>query len=759
MKYTAAHWGTYTFEPGDADLRPLADDPMPSRVGRGWVSAATDPDVRVMAPVARKGWLAGDRGAARCDDSFVELPWERAIDLVAGEVGRVRSDFGNQAIFGGSYGWSSAGRFHHAQGQMRRLLALAGGYTSSCETYSHAAAEVLFPHILGMSNRAFQDQMTSLPLVAEHCELLLAFGGISTRTAQITSAGTSSHGIGSWLDQLHAAGVRVLSIAPERGEARDWLAIRPGTDTALILALIHRVVARKCEDREFLERCTSGWADLKAYILGESDGVPKSPEWAAEICDIPAATIARLAGTLTRKRSMISMAWGLQRADHGEQPIWAGLALAAVLGQIGRPGSGYAFGYGSVTPVGRPVKWLPWPSLPKVPNPVQDFIPVARIADALLTPDAPYDYNGQTRHYPDLKLVWWSGGNPFHHHQDLFRLERAWTRPETVIVSEHSWTATARRADLVLPATTPLERDDLMMNRRDPALIYMSRFREPMGKARDDFDFCADIAEALGVRETFTERRDAEGWLRHLWAEATAVGGSHGIDLPDFDRFRAEGRFDLPDAREMRVAFEDFVADPDANPLGSESGRLTLANNGIAGMNYADCPGHPVWLPPVEGGPLPAGAFHLVSGQPATRLHGQNDPGSESRASKIQGREKCTLHPDAAARIGASEGDILRLHNERGACLCAVVISDGIRPDCLSLPTGAWFDPQPVAGERLDVHGNPNVLTRDKGCSALSQGNIAHSCVVYAEKWAGPLPALTIDKPPRIGGWIGMTSD
>ncbi|MEO0914868.1 MAG: molybdopterin-dependent oxidoreductase, partial [Pseudomonadota bacterium] len=223
--------------------------------------------------------------------------------------------------------------------------------------------------------------MTSLLLVADHCEMMLCFGGISTRTAQISPAGTSSHKVGAWLARLEDAGVRVLSIAPERGEAREWLATRPGTDTALILALIHCIVAAGREDRAFLSRCTSGWEALKAYVMGEADGVAKSANWAQGICDIPAPVIEELAETLAEKRSMISMAWGLQRADHGEQPIWAGLALAAVLGQIGQPGTGYSFGYGSVTAVGRPVRWIPWPSLPKLRNAVEDFIPVARIAD------------------------------------------------------------------------------------------------------------------------------------------------------------------------------------------------------------------------------------------------------------------------------------------------------------------------------------------------------------------------------------------
>jgi biotin/methionine sulfoxide reductase len=752
MKYTAAHWGAYQFAGDAATLEPLPDDPAPSRVGRGWQSASLNRDARILAPVARKGWLEGDKGAARCTDSFVEISWEKAIELAAGELQRVHADHGPQAVFGGSYGWSSAGRFHHAQSQMRRMLALSGGFTTARETYSHAAAEVLFPHILGLRIGAFQDDMPAMPLVTEHCEILLAFGGISSRTAQITSAGTSRHEVGGWVKALQDKGCRVITIGPEKGEALgEWWPIRPGTDVALLLALTYEITAAGREDRTFLARCTSGWAPFRAYLMGETDGVAKSAAWAAPICDLPEARIKALALALPGARSLVSLAWGLQRAHRGEQPLMAGLlALACVLGQIGQPGTGYAFGYGSLTSVGRASKLMPWPSLPRVPNPVSDFIPVARIADALLHPGKPYAYNGQTRAYPDLKLVWWCGGNPFHHHQDLGRLEEAWTRPETVIVNEHHWTSTARRADLVLPATTALERDDLMMNRRDPVLLYMSQNHAPLGLARDDYDVFADIAEALGERQCFTEGRDAQGWLRHLWGGAQAVAQSKGFALPDFDSFRAMGRFDVPEPEEARYAFKSFVADPEAAPLATESGKLTITNAKIAAMELADCPGHATWLPAVEGATLEPGELHLISGQPSTRLHGQNDQGDTSLGSKIQGREVAALHPETAAAIGVNEGDVMKLWNARGACLFAVQFNADMRTDCASLPTGAWYDPQMIDGALVEVHGNPNALTRDEGCSSLSQGNMAHTCVVRAAKWDKALPSLTINTPPRI---------
>ncbi|MEM9585283.1 MAG: molybdopterin-dependent oxidoreductase [Pseudomonadota bacterium] len=752
MKFTSSHWGTYQLD-GPDGIKPIDDDPRPSRIGKGWVSAATDRSSRILTPVARRGWLEGDNGRNRNDDSFVELTWEAASALVAQSLDSVRRKHGNSSIFGGSYGWASTGRFHHAQSQLRRFLNLTGGYVGSRETYSHAAAEVLFPHILGLSNRAFQDQMTSLSLVGEHCEFLLAFGGISERTAQISSSGVARHDIGLAVSRLHERGGDILNVSPCKSDlpSADWLSIRPGTDTALMLALAYDIVANGGADETFLERCTSGWPEWRAYILGQNDGIPKTPQWAAAICDVPVDRIKDIAGKLVSQRSMIAVNWGMQRAQHGEQTIWAALGLACVVGQIGRPGTGFAFGYGSTTHVGRSSRLINWPSLPQGQNQVTDYIPVARVADMLTSPGGPYQYDGQSRSYPDIRLVYWCGGNPFHHHQDLNRLAQAWTRPETVIVHDHTWTATARRADIVLPSTTPLERADLMMNRRDPSIFYMSPLHAPIGGAKDDFDIFRGIAEKMGLADAFTERRNAEQWLQKLWLNARRVAQDAGFDLPEYEAFKEDGRFDVPDASEERIAFAAFIADPNQAALATETGKITICNETIEGFAAQGCPGHPTWLQPQES-LLNAeeGQLHLISNQPDTRLHGQNDRGAEALADKIDGREPAYLHPAAAEQRGLSSGDIIRVWNGRGACLAGVRLDADMREDCIILPTGAWFDPQTVDGKPLEVHGNPNVLTIDRGCSELSQGNMAHTCLVRVAKWSGPLPALTIDQPPNI---------
>lgn len=752
MKYTAAHWGAYQFNEKQG-LHPFSSDPSPSRIGQGWWSAANDTNSRILNPAIRKGWLEGDKGQSRNEDCFVEVDWDEALDLAANEIRRVKQTYGNRAIFGGSYGWASTGRFHHAQSQLKRFLNLAGGFVSQRTTYSDAAAEILYPYILGLTNGAFRDDMCSMDLVAEKAELLLAFGGISPRTAQITSSGTSYHEVTGWLEKLEANAVEVVSVSPMKSDLpqAEWVSIRPGTDTALILALTCEIVSRNQHDRNFIEKYTSGWKEFEAYLLGHEDGIVKSAQWASNICDVPSDTILHLTDRLLTKPSMMTFAWALQRADHGEQPLWAGLALATVLGHIGKPGLGYGFGYGSTTPVGRPRKLIPWPSFPQGRNAVTDYIPVARIADMLLNPNETYTFDGERRKYPDTKLVYWAGGNPFHHHQDLHNFETAWRRPETVIVNDHSWTATARRADIVLPCTTPLEREDIMINRRDPRLIFMSRLMLPMGASLNDFEIFKRLAQRLGFEDAFTERRTENDWLEWLWTGSREIAQQHGFDLPDFEAFIEVGVFHIPDAEQHRYPFKDFIKNPAGAPLNTETGKFTLSNKRIGAMALKDCPHHPAWLEPVEWlGKPGAGQLHLISGQPNTRLHAQNDRGSASLEEKIKQREAAFLHPDTAKALGLKAKDIIRIYNDRGACLAGLRVTEEIRTDCISLPTGAWYDPQVVDGETLEVHGNPNVLTIDKGCSGLSQGNIAHTALVSVEKWEKPLPPLTIDKPPKF---------
>ncbi|HUN53392.1 MAG TPA: molybdopterin-dependent oxidoreductase, partial [Candidatus Sulfotelmatobacter sp.] len=489
-------------------------------------------------------------------------------------------------------------------------------------------------------------------------------------------------------------------------------------------------------------------AEFEAYLLGRNDGQPKDARWAAAITGVDAGTIAALARRLAGRRTLVAVSHSLQRAEHGEQPVWMGAVLAALLGQIGLPGGGYNYALGALAHVGRRTNAVPTVALPQGRNTVREFIPVARVADMLLHPGERFEYNGAKLNYPDVSLVYWAGGNPFHHHQDLNRLRRAFARVDTLVVHEIAWTATARHADIVLPCTMTLEREDIGSTATDPLMVAMHRIAEPFGEARDDYAIFAALAERLGKAEAFTEGRSARAWLRHLYGEVQRALAAKGLPAPDFEEFWQAGELVLPQGPDDGGILRAFRDDPDGGRLPTPSGKIEIFSAAIAAFGYDDCPGHPAWLPPAET-PDERHPLHLIANQPATRLHSQFDFGGHSGAAKHRGREVVRIHPIDAARRGIADGDIVRLHNERGACLAAAKVTDEIRPGVLQLPTGAWYDPADPAEEKpLCVHGNPNVLTRDIGTSRLAQGCTGQLTTVEIERFAGNLPPIQAYDPP-----------
>ena len=754
-----SHWGAFEAVVRDGRLestRPPADDPSPTPIVDGIAGAVTS-DARIRTPVVRRGWLEHGPGATsrrRGADEFVAVSWDRALDLVAGELDRVRRDHGNAAIFGGSYGWSSAGRFHHAKTQLARLLNLLGGFTGQISNYSFAAADAVLPHVLG-DPRPGGGHVTSWDVLADHTRLWVAFGGLPAKNTQVEGGGTLRHGYEGNLRAVRRAGARFVTVSPVRDDApsyldSQWVPVRPGTDTALMLGIAFALVEAGRHDEDFLRRYCTGWERVRDYLLGATDGTPKSPDWAAGICGVPEPTIRALADTMARHRTMLSATWSLQRADHGEQPYWMLITLAAMLGQIGLPGGGFGFAYGCEDGIGNTRYPFAAPELPRGVNPVTTAIPVARISDMLLHPGEPYEFAGRTRTYPDVRLVYWAGGNPFHHHQDLNRLVEAWRRPETVVVNEIWWTATARRADIVLPATSTLERNDIAASSRDAHLVAMKRAIAPLHDARHDHEIFAGIAERLGVGTAFTEGRDELGWLRRLYDDFRARAARHVDPLPEFDAFWSAGRVRVwPGGR--TVLLGDFRADPDAHPLRTPSGRIELFSEVVAGFGYAETPGHAVWVPPREWRESRRYPLHLLSNQPATRLHSQLDMAGVSAESKIDGREPCRLNPRDAHARGIAPGDTVRIYNDRGACLAGAVLDDALMPGVVQLSTGAWFAPaDPALAGSLDLHGNPNVLTPDRGTSRLGQGPSAHSALVEVERVCGSAPPADAFRPPEI---------
>ncbi|MCS0623363.1 molybdopterin guanine dinucleotide-containing S/N-oxide reductase [Enterobacter asburiae] len=719
---------------------------------------------RVRWPMVRKGFLASpDKPQGiRGQDEFVRVSWDDALALIHAQHKRIRDSYGPSSIFAGSYGWRSNGVLHKASTLLQRYMSLAGGYTGHLGDYSTGAAQAIMPYVVG-GNEVYQQQ-TSWPLVLAHTDVVVLWSANPLNTLKIAWNASDEQGIG-YFDALRKSGKRIICIDPMRSETMDffgdsaeWIAPHMGTDVAMMLGIAHTLVENGWHDVEFLTRCTTGFDKFAHYLTGRSDGVAKTAEWAAEICGVPADKLRELAAFFHKNTTMLMSGWGMQRQQFGEQKHWMLVTLAAMLGQIGTPGGGFGLSYHFANG-GNPTRKAA--VLASLQGSVQggvdavDKIPVARIVEALENPGGFYQHNGLDRHFPDIKFVWWAGGSNFTHHQDTNRLIRAWQKPELVVISECFWTGSAKHADIVLPATTSFERNDLTMtgDYSNQHMVPMKRVVAPRDEARDDFDVFAELSELweAGGRERFTEGKSDLQWLESFYQIAGQRGAAQGVTLPPFAEFwEANQLVEMPESEQNAkfVRFADFRRDPESHPLKTESGKIVIYSERISSFGYADCPPHPMWLEPDEwhGNSQPE-QLQVLSAHPAHRLHSQLNYTSLREQYSVAGREPITLNTlDAKAR-GIADGDVVRVWNSRGQVLAGAVVSDGIKPGVICIHQGAWPDLEPAEGG-ICKNGAVNVLTKDLPSSKLGNGCAGNTALAWVEKYQGPELTLTAFDPP-----------
>ena len=757
--FVSTHWGTYETSKNNQNnikINKWSKDPNPSDFGLGFLDAATS-DLRINQPHIRKEWLKDrhNKKNLRGLDEFVPVSWEEAIDLTASELQNVKKEFGNSSIYAGSYGWASAGRFHHAKSQLNRFFNLFGGFSSSFQSYSYAAAQTLLPHIVGHDLYSFLDEHNTWNTLEKECDLILMFGGMPLKNSQVSAGGVGKHTTEKELRKCVNAGTKFINISPNASDAAKFLnakqiSIIPNTDTALMLSLAYILITSNNYDQKFIEEYTNGFNEFKSYVLGEKNNKPCTPEWASSITSIPVETIKWLAKEISAKKTMISISWSLQRASAGEQPLWMGITLASMLGHIGTEGGGIGFGYSSVNSTGDVFKKIPWKSLPQGNNKIRDFIPVARITDMLEKPNELFQYDGRKLKYPNIKLIYWAGGNPFHHHQDLNRLVKAWQKPKTIIVNEIWWNAQARHADIIFPANTALERNDIMLNPRDPTIIANKKTISSVGESKSDYEIFSSLANKLGFENLFTENKSELDWLKYLWNESIKVSEEMNLKLPEFNKFWEEGFFEIPIEKTKKIMFKNFRDNPVKNPLNTPSGKIEITSNIIKNYNLKDCKGHPTWIEPYEWlGNKDNFPLHLISNQPEYRLHGQLDNADYSLKNKIKDREPVLINSADAKERNIENNDIVLIFNKRGRVFAGARLSDEVSKGVLVLSTGAWFDPNYEIN--ADLHGNPNVLTKDIGTSLLSQGPTSHTCLVEIRKAEkNEIKKVTIFSKPHI---------
>ncbi|MFK7733795.1 MAG: molybdopterin-dependent oxidoreductase [Pseudomonadales bacterium] len=768
---TSTHWGNYLVETDGEQLiavHSYAVDNEPSPIAQSLLDAHDD-GVRIPQPMVREGYLnKTSDGSGRGKERFIPVSWETALDLAADALRSTMDQFGPDSIYGCSGGWASAGRFHHAQSQVHRFLNGLGGFVTGVNTYSSGAAEVITDHILGIPFLKLVREAPTTKEIAEHSKLMVFFGGASIKNTQVNAGGIGRHSAREQLGELKKAGLRIVNISPIRDDLieeldAEWLACRPGSDVAIMLALAHTIYTESLHDQSYVDKYTVGFEKFIPYLTGASDGVVKDAQWASELSGLPATVISKLGLQLGHEKSTLGISWSVQRQQFGEQTYWMITTLAAMLGHLGSIGGGVGYGYGCIHNMGFGGRRIPQYKMAALGQEQgeaaysehKSFIPIARLSDMLLNPGTEYQFNGQTRTYPDIKLIYWAGGNPYHHHQDLNRLDKAWAKPDTVIIHEAFWTATARRADIVFPAAVMLERNDLGGSSYDNFITPMRQSVPPYGKSQTDYETLTSLAERLGFEDSFTAGRTELEWVEFIYTRTRENAAKSNVNLPEFKEFWAGEQFYVGDQLEDNVfTLERFRNDPIANPLRTPSGKIEIFSEKINSFNYDDCIGHPAWYDRSEwlGSELAQKyPLHMISNQPRTQLHSQYDHGRTSLKRKIKGRERARLNAKEAAARGIVDGDIIRLYNDRGACLAGVEISEDIRDQIIELPTGAWFDSQVIADADLEVHGNPNALTLDRGTSTLTQTCSAHSCLVEVEKFTSELPAIKVFSQPEVG--------
>ncbi|MBB4302936.1 trimethylamine-N-oxide reductase (cytochrome c) [Rhodobium orientis] len=759
---TGSHFGVHYAKVEGGKLvavRPHEADLVPVEQATTLVDWAYSP-TRIKYPMVRKGFLKDGVNSDRTErgkGEFVRVSWDEALDLVASELKRVKDEHGNGSIYGGSYGWRTPAMLHNCFNNLYRLLNLNGGFVDDVNTYSTGAIRVILPYVIGTS---YYDSST-WPSIIENTEQIVFWGSDPAVTSRIGWSVPNHAGL-KYLEEYKATGKPSISVNPINTETAkllgsDWVAPRPGTDVAMMLGIAHTLVAEDLHDTEFLANYCSGFEEFSAYLKGEPDGTEKTAEWAAEICGVDADKLKEMARSMAAKRTLITMGWSIQRQDHGEQGPWMAHTLACMLGYIGLPGGGADFtlhyaSYG--TPKGHGPSFAGFPAgeaSKEVPAP----IPCSRVPWALANAGEKYDYNGQEYTTPDLRLVIWAGGNPFHHHQERNKQIDFWQKPETIIISDINWTQSARFADIVLPISTLFERNDICnISEQNAGLCAMQQAIEPLFESKTDFWVYSQVAKRLGFEAEYTDGMDEMGWLKHIYEEGVAKAAEKGIESPDFDTFWNEKKvwmYDVTDEKRNYVQFAKFREDPLLNPVATPSGMFEILSRKIAGYGYDDCPGHPTWMEPFErlGGTMSDKyPLHMTSSHPDYRLHSQLDNADLRHSYEVENREPVWIHPDAAEARGIADGDVVRIFNDRGAVLAGAVVTDRMKSDVIRLQEGAWYDPaEPGTKGALCKHGDPNVLTFDKGTSKLAQGNCAHTALVEIEKYAGDLPTITTFDP------------
>jgi len=647
---------------------------------------------RLLFPLKRTG--------ARGDGKFNRISWEEALREVATQLKRVRDTYGASSILGLTA--NGAVGYLHSPLVLWRLLNMVGGFTNRWGSASNQAAHwasLVNYGTVGTGN-SHDDLVNS--------RLIILWGWNALETMYGT-------GTPYYLVKAKEAGAKIIYVDVRFTNtaavlANQWIPIRPGTDTAMLLSMAYVMIREKLLDEDFLKTYTVGFEYFSNYVLGKEDGITKTPLWAEGITGVKADTIEALAREYsTTKPAALMPAYSIGRTSFGAQPFRAAMTLAAMTGSIGisggnaagvgsRPGTSGTLGGPGSFPVGES------PSEPVLPGGIKPLvvdhslhkqyrIHTAMVWDAMLT--------GKAGGYPaDIKMVYIACTDCLNQWSNTNKAAEAIKKPEFVVIHEQFMTPTARFADVILPVNSHWERNDCFRGLDYTA--YGNKIIEPLGETKSDFEICCELAEKLGI-EGYSDKSEDE-WIRNVVPEPRDRAGN----ILSYDEFQKQGIAFTPIREQPIIAFKEQITD--LKPFPTPSGKIEIYSEQLVRMGNPDLPPIPKYIPTWENIDDPLAQkypFQLVTFHPPRRVHSvfYNIPAINKLEPSV-----VWINSRDASMKNIRNGDKVKVFNDRGATVLMATVTERIIPGVVAIAEGAWYIPDEHG---VDHGGNPNVLTKD----------------------------------------------
>lgn len=737
---------------------------------------------RIPYPLKRVDWNPnGERNPQnRGKSKFVRISWDEAAELIASELKRIHKEYGPLSVLAQADGHGDTKVIHAPHGCQTRLLDLMGGYTvqarnpDSWEGWYWGAKHVWGQDPVGQGNQnnLWQD-------IAKNTGMLL-YWGCDQETTTWGWSGQQASRLSYWFTEL---GIRSVYICPDLNyaaavHADKWIPIRPNTDAALQLAIAYTWIKEDIYDKEYLATHAHGFEEFKKYVMGEVDGIPKTPQWAAEICGVPSRTIKALAREWAEVATTIVHCNGGSyiRSTYSSEPGRLEVCLLAMQG-LGKPGRNQL----------KMIEWglfgldnqVPHPRSEVIPmasgayrgwffNLPKQFIPKTLIPDAILS-DKQISWYGTTLagwpredqfnqyKYPiddggtEIHMIWtdtpcwttcWNGGN---------KMIEALRSPKIeCIVAQHPWMENdCLFADILLPINTKLEEEDFHVDQFSGQfnhVFYEGQCIESIGESKSDYEAVGEVAKKLGLYEAYTEGKTIEDLIKSGFEQSGIA------DKISYEEFRQKQYYMVPTAEGWEddpAGFELFYKDPENNPLQTPTGKLEFYSVGLAEYFPDDQERKPVpqWIP--YGESHSESLLHpksekypylIVSNHPRWRVHANMDDFTwlrEIETCKVRGAdgymyEPVWINPLDAEKLGIVSGDIVKVFNDRGMVLGGAYVTERIMPGVVYQDHGARLD-LIVPGE-IDRGGANNLICPKETTSKNCAGEVTSGYLVGIEK-------------------------